>query len=174
MNNYIQFGDILDYEIDSVNPIISERNSYVMVVKIENDGFFAIKGRKYRNISDEQKDFMRKSGLLLGEDNSDLHTNVFFDYNNIVKIQYDYINGYRWTLTNEQKNEATQRIIKAHENGTCPEDFKINSFLKSIKYKSEDTENLRAEVSMLSQINNANPVETNAGSVRTRTNIVNK
>ena len=88
------FGDIVEYITNPTNPDLNNRSGYLLFVKAEVDGFYAIKGYKMRNMSDEQKGKIEQLGLLLGEENSDLYVDTFFDYNYMVKYSYDFIKGF--------------------------------------------------------------------------------
>lgn len=167
------FGDIIDCEINPTNPDLNNRNGYLLFVKAELDGFYAIKGYKMRNISNEQKESLRKLGLLLGEDNSDLHVDTFFDYNYLIKCSYEDIISYRWTLNEGLKNSAVQGITKAYNDKMYQEEFKINSFLESIKYNPETSNGNEKNLLMVNQLN-GNVVPTSAGKSRTRSEIIKK
>lgn len=175
MSNFsrYQFGDIVDCEINPKNPDLNNRTGYLLFVKGEADGFYAIKGYKMRNMSNEQKESLRNLGLLLGEDNSDLHVDTFFDYNYMIKYPYDVINAYRWTLTDQLKNNAIQGITKSYNDRMYPEDFKINSFLETIKYNPESLNGDEKSLLMVNKINN-NVVPSSTGISRTRLNIIKK
>lgn len=168
--NYFKFCDVLEGIVNPFNPVISDRCGYVLVIKKENDGFYGIIGRKGKDISDEY------NGLLLNKENSDITENVFFDFNNLVFLKDDYDNkfNYRWTLKNHQKNYVSKGIISAYENEKTPEEFKIIDFLRNVDYKPFETNQQRAEVSMISKVSASSTEENNVGKARTRSNVVSR